>query len=109
MSVTIVRTMTLFAPLLMAPCDCLFRVAFMVSFIGLNSQKHIFPMAIKIHLFSGPLIRVYYLSFPIKDETIQLGLTALPVTQQLALIGDLLSLLFPSFFLEWLPSHCYTF
>ena len=69
----------------------------------MNAQKHIFPIAIKIHLFSGqPIISV---SFPTKDETIQLGLTALPFTQQLAVIGDLLSLVFSSFFLEWLHLH----
>ena len=73
-----------------------------VSFIGLNAQKYIFPMTIKIHLFSEQPI--LFLS-PIKDETIQLGWTCLPVTQQLAVIGELLSLVFPSFFLEWLPSH----
>ena len=75
-----------------------------VSSIGLNTQEHIFPMAIKIHLFSGqPMLHVFI--FSNEDETIQLGLTALSVTQQLAVIGNLLSLVFPSFFLEWLPSH----
>ena len=51
--------------------------------------------------------KVHYLSFPMIYSSSRFEFEALPVTQQLAVIGGLLSLFFSALlFFEWLPSHC---
>ena len=71
----------------------------MVSFIGLNGQKRIFPMAIKIHLFSGQPILFIFSDKRWNDSIRFDGSTSHTAA---------CCYRWPSFscFSLWLPSHC---